>query len=59
MDFPGEVTWANVSISAAGCLIYDETLDNLAIAVGSFGGIISSTNDKFTLSPEADLIKFI
>ena len=59
MDFPGEVTWSNVSISAAGCLIYDETLDNLAIAVGSFGGIISSTNDKFTLAPEADLIRFL
>ena len=59
MDFPGEVTWSNVSIAAAGCLIYDETLGNLAVAVGSFGGIISSTNDKFTLAPEADLIRFI
>lgn len=59
MDFPGEVTWNNVSISAAGCLIYDKTLDNLAIAVGSFGSTITSTNDKFTLEPSADLIKFI
>jgi hypothetical protein len=59
MDFPGEVTWANVSISAAGCLIYDTDLADLAIAVGSFGATITSTNDKFTLAPEADLIKFI
>lgn len=59
MDFPGEVTWSNVSIAAAGCLIYDTDLGDLAIAVGSFGGIISSTNDKFTLAPEADLIKFL
>lgn len=59
MDFPGEVTWNNVTIAAAGCMIYDETLDNLAIAIGSFGTVVSSTNDKFTLSPEADLIQFV
>ena len=59
MDFPGSVIWDNVSITAAGCLIYDTNLSDLAIAVGSFGGDVSSTNDKFTLSPEADLIRFV
>lgn len=59
MDFPGEVTWNNVTIAAAGCLIYDESLGNLAIAVGSFGTTVTSTNDKFTLAPEADLIQFV
>lgn len=59
MDFPGDIVWSNVTIAAAGCLIYSQTLDNLAIAVGNFGGTIASTNDSFTLSPEADLIRFI
>ena len=59
LDFPGEVTWSNVSIAAAGCLIYDESLGNLAIAVGSFGTTVTSTNDRFTLAPEADLIRFV
>lgn len=59
MDFPGDVVWDNVSIAADGCLIYDETLDGLAIVVGSFGGTVTSTNDKFKLEPSADLIKFI
>lgn len=59
MDFPGDTTWVGVSITAAGCLIYDASLDNLAIAVGSFGRNVTSTNDKFTLSPEADFIRFV
>jgi hypothetical protein len=58
MDFPGDVKWDNVSITARGCLIYDETLDNLAVAVGDFGQDVSSTNDTFTLIPSADLIRF-
>ena len=59
MDFPGDVVWNNVSIAADGCLIYDETLDGLALAVGSFGRTITSTNDAFRLEPSADLIRFI
>lgn len=59
MDFPGDIVWQNVTISATGCLIYDETLNGLAIAVGAFSSSISSTNDKFTLSPAVDLIKFL
>ena len=59
MDFPGDVKWKNVTIAAAGCVIYDESLDNLVIAVGSFDGTITSTNDSFTLTPAKGLIKFL
>lgn len=58
VSFPGDVVWPNSTISAAGYMIYDETLDNLAIAVGSFGATISSTNDKFTLNPPDGLVVF-
>lgn len=58
MNFPGELLWKNATISAAGCMIFDETLDNLAIAVGSFGSIISSTNDTFRLDPPENLVIF-
>jgi hypothetical protein len=59
MGFDGEVVWPNVTIAAAGCMIYDETLDNLAVFVGDFGAIIASTNDKFKLNMVTDLIKFV
>lgn len=59
MDFPGELVWENSTISAAGCMIFDASLGNLAIAVGSFGSVITSTNDKFTLESSAGLIRFI
>ena len=59
MGFKGEVVWPNVTIAAAGCMIYDESLDNLAVFVGDFGAIIASTNDKFKLAMAPDLIKFI
>ena len=59
MGFSGEVVWPNVTVAAAGCLIYDETLDNLAVFVGDFGAIIASTNDRFKLKMVPDLIKFV
>ena len=59
MGFDGEVVWPNVTVAAAGCMIYDESLGNLAIFVGDFGAIIASTNDRFKLSMAPDLIKFV
>ena len=58
MDFPSDIVWANSTISAAGCMIFNPNLDNMAIAVVSFGIIVSSTNDDFTLSPSARLVRF-
>jgi hypothetical protein len=59
MGFTGDVVWPNVTIAAAGCMIYDETLGNLAVLVGDFGDIIASTNDKFKLTMASNLIKFV
>lgn len=58
LDFPATLVWPNATIAADGCMIYDETLGNLALAVVSFGSTISCTNDSFTLTPETATIRF-
>jgi hypothetical protein len=58
LDFPGDVIWPYATISADGCMIFDVTLDNLALVVVSFGGTISSTNDEFKVISEARTIRF-
>lgn len=54
MNFPEQVVWKGSSISARGALIFDETLDDLAIVVVDFGKTITSTNDDFKLTFPAD-----
>lgn len=54
MNFPEEVVWKGSSISARGALIFDETLDDMAIVVVDFGKTITSTNDDFKLTFNAD-----
>ena len=58
MDFPDDIVWEGATISARGCMIYDETLDGLALVIVDFGKVISSTNGPFTLTPETDMIRF-
>lgn len=58
MDFPDEIKWENATIEASGCMVYDETLGNLALVIVNFGKVVTSTNGPFTLTPETDMIRF-
>lgn len=54
VDFADEV-FANLTISADGCIIYNASQGNKAIAVFDFGGTVTSTSGDFTLVfPTAD-----
>jgi len=54
VDF-ADTTWASATISADGCIIYNYTQSNAAIAVIDFGGTRTSTNGDFTIQlPTAD-----
>lgn len=48
VDFADEV-FPNLTISADGCIIYNASQGNRAIAVFDFGATITSTNGDFTL----------
>ena len=48
-------TFSTVTVSADGCIIYNSSQGNKAIAVFDFGGTKSSTNGDFTIVfPTAD-----
>lgn len=54
VDF-ADTTWASATVSADGCIIYNASAGNRAIAVIDFGGVKTSTNGDFTLElPAAD-----
>ena len=54
VDFADEV-FTNLTITAAGALIYNSSVSNKAIAVFSFGGNVTSTSGDFTVVfPTAD-----
>jgi len=54
VDFADEV-FTNLTISADGCIIYNASQGNKAIAVFDFGGTVTSTSGDFTLVfPTAD-----
>ena len=54
VDFADEV-FSNLTISADGCIIYNASASNKAIAVFSFGSTVSSTAGDFTIVfPTAD-----
>lgn len=48
VDFLDEV-FEDVSVSADGCIIYNASQSNKAIAVFDFGGTVTSTNGDFTV----------
>jgi len=54
VDFADEV-FANVTVSADGCIIYNTAAANAAIAVIDFGGTVSATAGDLTIQfPTAD-----
>lgn len=54
LDFTDEV-FSNVTVSADGCIIYNSSASNKAIAVFNFGSTVSSTAGDFTIVfPTAD-----
>jgi len=54
VDF-ANTTWASATVSADGCIIYNASQTNKAIAVIDFGGTKTSTNGDFTIEfPTAD-----
>jgi len=54
VDF-ADTTWSSATVSAEGCIIYNASQTNRAIAVIDFGGIKTSTNGDFTIEfPAAD-----
>ena len=54
VDF-ADTTFATATISADGCIIYNSSQGNKAIAVIDFGGTVTSTAGNFTVSfPAAD-----
>ena len=54
VDFTDEV-FADVTVSADGCLIYNSSKSNRAIAVIDFGGTVSATAGDLTIEfPVAD-----
>ena len=44
-----EVRWENVSIAASGCMIYNQSAENRAVATFSFGKTVEARNGKFTV----------
>ena len=48
LDFTDEV-FSTVTISADGCIIYNSSASNKAIAVFDFGGTVSATAGDFTI----------
>jgi hypothetical protein len=48
VDFTDEI-FANVTVSTAGCIIYNSTQGNKAVAVIDFGGTVSATAGDLTI----------
>jgi hypothetical protein len=44
-----DATWANATITARGCLIYNSSKSNKAVAAFDFGGNVTSTSGTFTV----------
>ena len=44
-----DIAWTSATITARGCLIYNSSKSNKAVAAFDFGGNISSTNGDFTV----------
>ena len=44
-----DASWTNATITARGCLIYNSSKSNKAVAAFDFGGNITSTNGTFTV----------
>jgi len=50
-----EPVWRASTIAATGCMIYNASKDNRAVAVFSFGGVVESRNGRFFVkTPSGD-----
>ena len=49
LDFTVDPSWPNSTITARGCLIYNASKANRAVAVYDFGADVSSTNGTFQI----------
>lgn len=55
LDWTSDPAWASSTITARGCLIYNSTQSNKAVAVIDFGADKTDTNGTFTVVlPTAD-----
>lgn len=57
LDWTGDPSWANATITARGALIYNSSKSNKAVYILDFGSDISSTNGTFMITlptPDAD-----
>lgn len=52
IDF-ADAAWTTATVSALGCMLYNQTLSNKAIAVIDFGGTYNSTAGTFTVAMPA------
>jgi len=50
LDFTVDPSWPNSTISARGCLIYNASKANRAVAAFDFGADVSSTNGTFQIA---------
>lgn len=50
LDWTTDPAWANASITARGCLIYNSSRANKAVAVLDFGAEVTSTAGTFTVA---------
>lgn len=50
LDWSSNPVWPASSIAASGALIYNATRGNKAVAVLAFAGLVTSTNDDFTVT---------
>ena len=50
LDWTGDPSWANATITARGALIYNSSKSNKAVYILDFGSDISSTNGTFMIT---------
>lgn len=50
IDWSTDPSWPAASITARGCLIYNSSQGNKAVAVYDFGADVTSTNGTFTVT---------
>lgn len=56
----GTQVWETATIAASGCMIYNASKGNRAVAVMAFGEEVSSVNGKFTVESETgQLIRIV
>ena len=55
----GDVIFENVSVIASGCMIYNASKENRAVAVFGFGQDVEARNGKLTISIPSSVIAIV